>query len=49
MNNEYLIAEKSDFTNIAKAIRAKSGTTDSLQLADIPTLIKGLEGLKSLF
>lgn len=42
--SEFVIAEKSDLTNIAEAIRSKSGITDKLLLSDLPTLIGDIQG-----
>lgn len=42
MNEDLIIANKSDITNIADAVREQTGETDTMPIIDIPTKIRTL-------
>ena len=41
---ELIIAEKQNLVDIADAIRAKTGTTESLSLSEMPSMVTGISG-----
>lgn len=47
--SDYVIAKKSDITNIANVIREKTGLTQGILLNNFSTLLQDMEGLQLTF
>lgn len=43
-NKQYVICEKDDLIAVADALRAKSGSSDTLRVEELPTVVQRLEG-----